>query len=562
MELSEFRNIAHTHLRAGTLPSQSLLDALCQSLSLFHSQLESLEAKQRGLESIAEQADIDTDPPSDHSPSAHLAEIRQSVLAIQEAVHAYYALFAPIRRLPTDILQTIFLISLPSFTYIPPYRDQVPILFTHVSYLWRRVAASMPQLWSSMEILLPVSPSQGAENMVLHATDLWLRRAASMPLTLCLRGRAASAILLMAKLNAYRSQWQELILHHDDHPSSLLPGEGDTPILEVFELRRHGLHSLDGAQYPEIYSVVNSSCQLRRLVWYVYPLPSMDRWDKLLFLDIGVAVSVAVCANILTSCPLLMEVAFRHLDDSTIHPNPPVLHSELRSFTAYTDLDLETIIPYLTFPKLQELVLTIRNHMNDGDTTDGFEWPRSEISKFFLRSRCSLRTLTLYFPPLTESSLIQCLQDVQDTLEELTLQLLIVPSTIITDHVIDLMMHNEDEHGEENESDGLDSGAGRSLCLCPRLQVLALYNCVACSPGRLAAMVKSRMKASVLPETNPRYVARMRMVECFDVEQDLNLLKELAKEGLALKVYSSETGVQTDWEQAPNDNDQDITSSS
>ena len=64
-------------------------------------------------------------------------------------------MISPARRLPIDILQEIFFHTLPTTHNALLDPQNCPLLLTQICNGWRRIALSIPQLWSSVHIPVP-----------------------------------------------------------------------------------------------------------------------------------------------------------------------------------------------------------------------------------------------------------------------------------------------------------------------------------------------------------------------------------------------------------------------
>ncbi|KAJ6557851.1 hypothetical protein B0H19DRAFT_906207, partial [Mycena capillaripes] len=73
-----------------------------------------------------------------------LAEERNSLGAY---VAAHKALISPVRRLPLDIIQEIFIACLPTHRYCVMSASEAPILLGRICSAWRAISFSTPQLW-------------------------------------------------------------------------------------------------------------------------------------------------------------------------------------------------------------------------------------------------------------------------------------------------------------------------------------------------------------------------------------------------------------------------------
>ncbi|KAF7296662.1 F-box domain-containing protein [Mycena chlorophos] len=123
---------------------------------------------------------------------ASLLEQRKSIAAYV-ALADHQALIAPLRRLPTDILEQIFLACLPADRLAGMISSDAPLLLSQICGEWRRVALSLPRLWSRFQIEVPtleqieqayLGARQREVQWRLETTKLWLERSHSVPLSL------------------------------------------------------------------------------------------------------------------------------------------------------------------------------------------------------------------------------------------------------------------------------------------------------------------------------------------------------------------------------------------
>jgi hypothetical protein len=74
----------------------------------------------------------------------------------------HQALLAPIRRVPVDILHSIFLLCLPTKHNAIMSPVQAPLLLTHICTQWRELVLNMPLLWASIHIPIPPCPGKAS----------------------------------------------------------------------------------------------------------------------------------------------------------------------------------------------------------------------------------------------------------------------------------------------------------------------------------------------------------------------------------------------------------------
>ncbi|KAF7314697.1 Hexose carrier protein [Mycena kentingensis (nom. inval.)] len=99
-------------------------------------------------------------------PRAQLAELTQEISRLQEVLtrledqrvrlevdlRLHESLLAPIRKIPEDLLQEIFLACLPVEHNAIIHPDHAPLLFGRVNRRWRWLSCSTPLLWRSAHV--------------------------------------------------------------------------------------------------------------------------------------------------------------------------------------------------------------------------------------------------------------------------------------------------------------------------------------------------------------------------------------------------------------------------
>jgi hypothetical protein len=80
--------------------------------------------------------------------------LEQKRKALQTSIRRYAIALAPIRLLPTDVLQYIFLSTLPDDRNPVMSPKESPLLISQVCSTWRQAALTAPRLWSRLHIPL------------------------------------------------------------------------------------------------------------------------------------------------------------------------------------------------------------------------------------------------------------------------------------------------------------------------------------------------------------------------------------------------------------------------
>ncbi|KAK7001300.1 hypothetical protein R3P38DRAFT_3048394 [Favolaschia claudopus] len=115
---------------------------------------------------------------------------------LQAHVDAHKALISPMRRLPLDIIQELFLACLPANRDCVMSASEAPLLLGRICRSWRTISQSTPRLWASLHVVEPsrrafdsnpISPFLARRaTLRLAATRTWLDRSGQCPLSLSL----------------------------------------------------------------------------------------------------------------------------------------------------------------------------------------------------------------------------------------------------------------------------------------------------------------------------------------------------------------------------------------
>lgn len=110
--------------------------------------------------------------------SEELRQLQSAVIKLQakqrrlrKDIQPLQAITSPVRRLPDDILQEIFLWCLPKEHYPTLDPLEAPLVLTHLCRRWRFVASNTRRLWSSIHIPLPVLHIPSQSIPLIYAED-------------------------------------------------------------------------------------------------------------------------------------------------------------------------------------------------------------------------------------------------------------------------------------------------------------------------------------------------------------------------------------------------------
>ncbi|KAF7326380.1 hypothetical protein MVEN_02624400 [Mycena venus] len=118
-----------------------------------------------------------------------LAEERDG---LETFVAAHKALISPVRRVPFDILQEIFIACIPTHRNCVMSASEPPVLLGRICSSWRAIALSTPHLWARLHIVEPPRGGHASFDAVvdekvaqrLEIAKMWLGRSGQCPLSI------------------------------------------------------------------------------------------------------------------------------------------------------------------------------------------------------------------------------------------------------------------------------------------------------------------------------------------------------------------------------------------
>ncbi|KAJ7175206.1 hypothetical protein C8R43DRAFT_1201906 [Mycena crocata] len=126
-----------------------------------------------------------------------LSNLQSRNTTIHKVLDPYLALVSPMRRIPAEILQEIFMHCLRSKDHPIMHTSEAPLLLGRVCSAWRTISLSTPSLWSSVHVVIPppqgvrlteFSPITDSPNVSARYGGLrtWFRRSGDCPLSVSL----------------------------------------------------------------------------------------------------------------------------------------------------------------------------------------------------------------------------------------------------------------------------------------------------------------------------------------------------------------------------------------
>jgi len=155
-------------LATNVCPTDAELDAVRASLVHPVQRVFSLDAEIRDLETA-------------------LHKLRVEKGCLQSYIDTHKIIFSPARRIPPEILATIFTHTLPHDRFPTRSSKESPLLLGRVCSLWRAVSLSTPELWNQLHIVIPSSADSGLLCKVLSNrakyVETWLSRSGAPPIS-------------------------------------------------------------------------------------------------------------------------------------------------------------------------------------------------------------------------------------------------------------------------------------------------------------------------------------------------------------------------------------------
>ncbi|KIM43913.1 hypothetical protein M413DRAFT_371174 [Hebeloma cylindrosporum] len=312
-----------------------------------------------------------------HKLYSSLLEQRQALL---DEIEGYRSLISPARRLPVDVLQEVFLHTLPTRHNALMDPQECPLLLTRICRGWRSIALSIPQLWASIHI--PVPPIAKCDpprwdltnyldlpkefrvftfsSLKVYATTIsnWLGRSGASPLSITLYNPRSSSTpkehyeIIINSFLQFANRWKNLIL--DTYSLYLGPiaqlTASDVPILESLTMHDTA-HISNNDPLMWSRSELVKSPSLKRIDY----TPVTDRfadfplnWGQLTDLKLSNTPSEWGHPNLIATLSDIILVLSRSPRLISFHAQSRILRD--------SDVGIPSSISSLPLPNLQKLV--------------------------------------------------------------------------------------------------------------------------------------------------------------------------------------------------------------
>ncbi|TRM64551.1 hypothetical protein BD626DRAFT_492196 [Schizophyllum amplum] len=135
-----------------------------------------------------------------HSLEIQLEQKRARLDTVHDLIRQYRTVTSPIRRLPTEVLQNVFLLALPDLHNALLSPEEPPLLLTRICRPWREIALATPELWSTIHIVcLPhekdmSAAAHAAIEARAGAAAAWIARSGTRPLDVSIKSVGADEL--------------------------------------------------------------------------------------------------------------------------------------------------------------------------------------------------------------------------------------------------------------------------------------------------------------------------------------------------------------------------------
>jgi hypothetical protein len=457
------------------------------------------------------------------------------------------ALTTPMRRIPEELLQEIFIRCLPVDHNALMSATQAPLLLGQVCSQWRSVSSSTPRLWSSLHIAVTEVPPPwiwGEPNARVEPVDdalhpeavrMWLGRSGALPLSISLYYPSSPTSAngekqMISSLTPFASRWRHIILLVSAAAFPLIASlsSAATPLLETFSLQNIA---------TTIPSQIQPSCDIfkaprLRVAKSSHPMmiPEGMEWSRLTSLSLeskgnGMeGLSPAMALKMLRECPNLIDC---RLGFGWIHPDADSFNNlgivtmpSLQTLSMKeAPINLKTFYDQLDLPGLVTLHLSVPSSISP----EAFGIDQLPIRNLLPRLDI-LEELVFSAFNLSAHMLIDCLKIAPLSLTKLS---------ILTPGYSFWSNSGWQEHGNmwhpcKDEVFTLLTPIEGQLPVCPRLKIIE------CNPGSVSDMVLLNFIQQRTTHAAAFDVQRLERVDIiFRRQMEIDILSQLPSHILA-----------------------------
>ncbi|KAJ7248624.1 hypothetical protein B0H12DRAFT_1123490 [Mycena haematopus] len=457
-----------------------------------------------------------------------LTEERDTVAAF---VEAHKALISPLRRLPLDIIEELFMACLPTNRNCVMSATEAPVILGRICSSWRTISLSTPRLWSRLHIVEPTRVYSATPGLYeakvaqrLEVARAWLQRSGTCPLSISLESSLDHGItppltpsisspspnLFLNVLVPFASRWQNIRLMVPPLAleSLLCLAEKDVPLLKHLKLVQRPEHPNSDSKWtlsPFGFLCGPNLTRFSLLGGNTNPLDLPLRWNQLTALSLmGPAWGLAhpqtceVIFEILSRCPKLQTCKLLvqgppegDLSHSIVEC--PCLHTVELTCVGTPLLTAGILLTRLSLPDLRDFKLSGLGELPSVFSGDSLV---SSLAASTHLERISIHSNTFSKPFL------------YDFLRGL-------PPTIRYLHITEPMHMWRPSIAEAALDDDVFAALNAPPACCPALEELVIYSCRKVSDEALLRFIISR-------------VSTLKLVDIqFDREREVDIFPNL-----------------------------------
>ncbi|PPQ63646.1 hypothetical protein CVT24_004420 [Panaeolus cyanescens] len=367
---------------------------------------------------------------------AEVAELEAALLAVnskrarlKEIATAHQALISPLRRLPPEILQLIFVACLPPNRNAVMHASEAPVLLGRVCSEWRRISLSTPEVWSCLHIVPPnvnfSNPSSSSPKFERkrELIQMWLSRSGACPLYISFvwfAGDSEDEVKLCGQLLEVLvpmcSRWKQLEFQV---PLKMFkPFVGltvkDVPLLEGMSLmdNRTPLENESVDKWPDSLKFAENATALKNFTLTFFSggirLPTIP-WPHLttLYLESNISFFFPDSKEMLSTLQNCTALEHCTLKFPLSHTSPLPPYAALSNVFTLPELKMLCIdgdqhlhntfhmsntLLNIVAPKLRKLEIIGRAGRTDDELAPE---PLSSIRKMLTQSKCRLESLSI-----------------------------------------------------------------------------------------------------------------------------------------------------------------------
>lgn len=336
---------------------------------------------------------------------------RQMETFLRARRDAYVASLSPLRRIPLEIWEHIFL-------YIP--NEVIPV--SQVCRIWRRVAVGIPTLWPK-ELLVFLHPLHPHPNLGSTVYACLTRTSDSHGLSACLLNRKKSpspsrfSIKLDLRTILRRNPFKQLYmvsefardLFGDDYLREKYWEGLAELVIDRSPGRRGGIPSLHATKpisLMHLHSLTRLTLSMtNRITHSNFPAP----WQQLEYLHLDASYSYALdYISIIFKCQRLktLILACHTLANRREPLDGRILVPHLETLTLIGHDNIAVLLTHLELPALKYLSLS--SHVNTPTRLRVYKDSAEDIMRLIETSQCTIIELTLHGIHLDDSEIPFC----------------------------------------------------------------------------------------------------------------------------------------------------------